>query len=105
MSFLDKLKRDIYNEESRRGLRNQVIVRTRPLLDLIDHYEKMDSFARSQSDMHASLEHKLSNVLHALYCETHDSERLMLLIMKILKPMIKARIKEDTINSVYERQY
>lgn len=61
------------------------------------------TYAQFQSNMHAGLEHKLSNVLYALYCENHDSERLMLLVMNILKPLIEKRIKETAINNMYDR--
>ena len=103
MNFLETIKRDMYNEEQRRSLRNKCVVDTRSLRVLIDDYEKFDSFARAQSDMHAGLEHKLSNVLYALYCENHDSERLMLLVMDILKPLIEKRINETAIDNIYNR--
>jgi hypothetical protein len=67
------------------------------------HFEQIDSFERSQSDMHVTLQHKPHNVLHALYCENHDSERPMLLIMEILKPMIEQRVKEREIDLAYTR--
>ena len=103
MNFLQVIKRDMYDEKSRRGFQNKCIVDTRALCDLIDNFERLDSFVRSQNDMHTELEQKLSNVLQAFYCENHDSERLMLLIMKILGPMIERRIKESTINNIYNR--
>lgn len=103
MSFIETIKRDMYDEHQRRGLRNKVVVDTRALRELIEHYEKMDSFARSESDMHCSLHHKLHNVLDALYSENHDSERLMLDVMGILKPMIERRVKESEIDAIYAR--
>lgn len=103
MNFLETIKREMYNEERRRGLRNKCVVDTDSLRNLIDDYEKFDSFARSESDMHAGLINKLSNVLYALYCENHDSERLMLTVMDILRPLIERRLKETTIDRVYNR--
>lgn len=91
------------DEDRRRGFRNKIMVDTTALQKLLEDYERMDSFAKSESDMHASLEHKLYNVLHALYSENHDSERLMSLIMDILKPMIAKRIMIKTLNAIYNR--
>lgn len=104
MNFLETVKRDMYNEDHRRGLWNKCTIDTRSLCTLIDNFEKLDSFLRSQDDMNSDLVHKLSNVLFALYCEDHDSERLMLLVMDILKPMIEKRIRESTINNIYDRK-
>ena len=103
MNPVDTIKRQMYDEEKRRGLRNQVVVDTPALLELLDRLERIDAFARSMSDDHASLQHRLCNVMRALYAENHDSERLMLLIMDILKPMVLARVKESEMDRVYTR--
>ena len=103
MNPVDTIKRQMYDEEKRRGLRNQVVVDTRALRELLDHFEQMDAFARSMSDDHESLKHRLCNVMQALYAENHDSERLMLLVMDILKPMVLARVKESEMDRVYTR--
>ena len=104
MNYFQIVKRDINDEERRRGYRRKCLVDAIALRELVNDYEKMDAFARSQSDdMHTSLAHKLSNVLRALYAENHDSERLMLLVMDILKPMIRERIKEKKIDAIFNR--
>ena len=105
MNYLQIIKQALYDEEKRRGCRNQVAVDSRALRLLVEDYERMESFARSSSDtdMHVSLAHKLLNVLTALYHENHDSERLMLLVMEILKPMIEDRIKSVMIDNIYYR--
>lgn len=103
MNFLETIKQNLYDQEMRQGLRNHCVVNTKSLRELIDHFEQLDSFERSKADDHASLTHKLHNVLHALYRENHDSEQLMLTVMDTLKPMIERRVKENEIDRVYQR--
>ncbi len=101
MSFLKRVKNDIYNEQKRMGLRNQCLVDAGALLELIDSYERLDSYIRAVKNNPANLRCKLQEVLCAMYCENHDSERLMLLIMEILKPMVERRVKEQDIDRRY----
>jgi len=89
------------DERNRRGMGDRVVIESRPLRELLEDYEKLDSFCRAQKDIYAPLKRQLNNVLQALYHQGHDSERLMLLVMDILRPLIKERIKTLTIDSIY----
>ena len=106
MNYFDKIKKEMLDEQNRRGLRDKVIVDARALHQLLDDYERMDSILRERydDDAYDELKHKLYNILRALYYENHDSEQLMLFIMGTLRPMIEERIKYNVIDRIFMKK-
>ena len=104
MNYLETIKNNLNDEQKRRGMRDRVTVDSVALRSLIEDYERFDANARAMVEsQYLSIEHNLHNILNALYKKNHDSERLMLLIMDILKPLITERIKSKTIDALYRQ--
>ena len=100
MGFYTRIKNDLLEIKNRRGLRRRVSVDAVALRELLDDYERLDSSARAHhvvAGNYAPLELILSETLRALYHKNHDSERLMLLVMEILKSMIEERVKRCSV--------
>jgi len=101
--FLDTIKRDLLDEPRRCGLRGQCLVNTHALMELIEHFERLDSAARVQHDYgHAPLPRILNEVLHALYCTDRDGESLIIMVMEIIARYIREHRKLSYMNNVFK---
>lgn len=104
MNFFQRIKSDLNTFEKRMDLRNQVIVDSKALRLLLDDYEALDTQARCLSEERfVDFKTMLDRTLHALYARDHDSERLMLLVMDILKPLIEQRLHERVMDKAFHR--
>jgi hypothetical protein len=103
-NFLQNLKNAMLDYEKRAGFRNQIVVDTRSLRELLHHFERYESADRAMfEDAHVRLEHKLFNILTAMYKNHHDVDRVMLQVMKILTPLIEERLKELEVDRICDR--
>lgn len=108
MNFLQKIKSQISDMEKRQGLRNQILVDSRALNELIYHFEKLDSLVRMESicsnkNPNLTIEEHLHHVLHAAYAQNQDGELLLLKIIRIIEPLIEEKRKRKQINQIFER--
>ena len=96
MGFLNTIKNTLHDERHHRGSQGHTLVPTRAFIELVEHFERLDSEHRSISTQVCEpLEHRLHTILEALYKEGMCGEQLMLIIMDTLKPLIKDRQKMD----------
>jgi hypothetical protein len=96
MNFLEEIKSSLTNDEKRRGLRQQVTVNSRALLELIQDYERLDSYMRcvyEDKDNFVPLETRLHNVVTAMYHGRSSEDSLLLFVVNVLAPLIKETIK------------
>ncbi len=96
MDFLKIIKQQLNDPKRSRG-RIEIPVCRQSLMELVHHFERLDSAARAQSDNHHDLHRQLHNTLEALYREGRDSDRLMMSIMDTLSPLIQERLKQGSI--------
>ena len=98
MSFLNTIKNALHDERYHRGSRGQTLVNTKALIELIDHFERLDLERRLDCD-HTKQDpwRILFHSLDLCYKLEKDEGKLLLFIMDTLKPLIQERIKTDLI--------
>lgn len=97
MNFLEQIKEKLDSPRNRAGMRDQVTVNTRALRELIHHFERLDSDARSEHYRLAGAppEQQLSEIIKTVYHKQgRNSEITLLIIMDTLTPLIEAKRKE-----------
>ena len=106
MSFLQTIKTQLYDERKQRGrgARSIATVDRKSLEELIRHFESLDSEARDRNTQSDDLHLQLHVTLEALYKEGRDGERLMMIVMDTLAPLIRERVKQERAN-VHMRDY
>ena len=101
MNFLERVKRDL---EDSHGAREKVLINYQALRELVDHFERLDSYARAihpdqkkrRTDMYKYIEHELAMVIEAMYHQQgRDAETTLMTIMETLLPLMQKRHKEN----------
>lgn len=98
MNFLKHLKDKAFDR--RYGSREQVTVDRKALLDLINHFERLDTAERAQIDTR-DLNRNLSYAIEAVYKNNKCTEKTLLIVMGTLEPLIKERLKENELKSMF----
>lgn len=98
MSFLTTIKNALHDERHRRGSQGHTLVPTRALIELVEHFERLDNERRLDCD-HTKQDpwRILFSSLCLCYQLEKDEGKLWLFIMDTLKPLIQERIKVDMI--------
>jgi len=98
MSFLTHLKSAVF--DTRRGNREQVTVNRSALLDLLYHFDRLDTEARAQIDTR-DLNENLHHAIEAVYKNNDCSEKTLLIVMDTLGPLIRERLKENDLKGMF----
>lgn len=104
MSFLKKIKADLRNEEKMRGMRGKVTVDTKSLMELVAHFESLDSYHRSTSyDFKREVAaRQLGELITTVYrLESKNSEKTLMIIMDTLRPLMEERHKEEDFKTYF----
>ena len=107
MDFLRLIKEEINDYEKRRGMRESIVVNTCALRELIDRYERLESWERAIQEHQIpgiSLHMVLADAITAVY-HSHgkNAEATLLTIMDTLKPLIEEKQKAEQIDRVFTR--
>jgi hypothetical protein len=97
MSFLQTIKNALHDERRQRGRGGYTEVPTRALIELVEHFEWVESQQRVDHDRkHFPDPAKiLAESLIASYHTLKDEGALFLFIMDVLKPLIEDRKKME----------
>ena len=98
MNFLKHLKDKAFDR--RYGNREQVTVDRKALLDLIEHFERLDSADRAQVDTR-DLNENLHYAIEAVYKNNKCTETTLLIVMQTLEPLIKERLKTSELKNKF----
>ena len=101
MSFIKVIKSQLLNPQNHRGMRDEVVVNTAALSELIYHFEAMDSQLRYEHHIRNkdSISNNLFLCVEAHYNEFKDGERTLLVVMDSIKKLIKEkRIQQEVTN-------
>ena len=96
MSFIKRIKRDLDFNERRYGRREQTLVDSRSLRELIDNFEALDSEARAlypagrSDELTNQLHHAVEAVFHR---NDKNAEITLMVIMGALMPLMEERYK------------
>lgn len=105
MNPIRKLNSQLNDIERRRGMQQNVIVDSRSLRQLIDDYERLDSLARSaHNNLNPCCDplHFLHDAVIAAYHQVgKDTEKVLVVIMETLSPLIKRNRKEIEIDGLF----
>ena len=83
MSFLKRIKGNL--NDHRRGSRESVTVDRRSLIELVEHFERLDSEGRAFHDS-GSVRQNLHHAIEAMfYAQAKDSEFILLVVVETLK--------------------
>ena len=94
MNFVDIIKRTLNDPESHRGFRGKTVVDTEALIQLVKHFDRMESIDRLQHNKknNESIRHTLAEALEAVYrSQGQESDLTMEIVMHVLKPLIEER--------------
>lgn len=107
MNFLKRIKQTLVNTERQRGLRDNVLVDRRCLMELVDRFDELESFDRFKyavKDKRGPLHLVLKETLEALYKnDSRDASKTMVYVMDILRPVINERIKLEETERIINR--
>ncbi len=97
MSFLQTIKNALHDERGQRGRRGYNVVPTRALIELVEHFERVESQQRlAHNRKHVPEPARiLAESLIASYHTLKDEGALFLFIMDVLKPLIEERKKME----------
>ena len=98
MNFLKHLKDKAFDRSY--GNREQVTVDRKALLDLIEHFERLDSADRAQADTR-DLNENLHYAIEAVYKNSKCTETTLLIVMQTLEPLIKERLKTSELKNKF----
>lgn len=105
MDPIKRLKSQLDDIERRRGMGQMVAVDSRSLRQVIDDYERLDSLARSAHNSLNPCCEPLRSLHDAIIAAYHqagkDSEKVWLVIMETLAPLIEENRKHKEIDGLF----
>lgn len=102
MNCFERIKTDLYGERNRRGNRETSVVDTRSLLELLRHYESLDSEARAlhPEGRRQEINEQLHHMITASYIKQgKNAETTLMLIMDTLRPLMEQKEKDAAVKA------
>ncbi|MDH5185079.1 MAG: hypothetical protein OEX12_14445 [Gammaproteobacteria bacterium] len=99
MSFLKRLKDQISDPRwGNHSHKDRVLVNNRDLRELIEHFERLDSYDRAIGDMQCHINRQLHNTLLSVW-DLHDknSDLVWMMIMDTLNPLMLEKQRDQAI--------
>lgn len=100
MNFLQRIKDNLNDYRNNHGRRQQVIVDTSALRELIDRFEDLDTECRAlhPKARNQAIEKQLHDTINAVYQKQgKNAETTLMLIMDTLRPLMEERHKQQEI--------